>query len=68
MDLIAVWLDCGEGLHGNILQEESRTTGKRMRPHLSHSSNTEALITQGDIGKGKIRRINNLIFMPKYVF
>lgn len=68
MDLIAVRLDCSEGLHGDILQEESATKRKRVRPYLSHSSDTVALAPQEDMCKGKIRRINSHIFIPNTCF
>lgn len=62
MDLVAVWLNCGEGLNGNILQEESDA-------HLSRSNTTMALTPQGTYAKAKRSEESTIIsFTPKYVF
>lgn len=64
MDLVAVWLNSGEGLNRNILQQGKQNKGRALENTLSHSSGMMSLTLQGDICKGKIS-INNHIFCAR---
>lgn len=69
VDLVAVRLNCREGLDGNILQDESRVIKVRApegtpEPGLQHDGTG----TQGDVPKGeKIRRLHTHLLRPPCV-